>query len=357
MALDCRNCPPAIREHCIQQASTSPSVKMMMRGAFAAGTDTQQMWGLLQMNCLLVPKKGESGVARHDALMHRLKPKEEPPMAKAGGDMGTMEGIRETLLPPVPTRSVVAPEPLREPAPAIRPAKAKEKPEQAPPLRYCLASRRSRYRIALPVHGELVLGRFDPEADVTPDIDLTFEDGGNYLISRRHAHIVGRDGQHEIKDLGSTNGTMVNWRMLRAGQSTPLQPGDLVTLGNCEFVYNPIPEILARGKPPATYLMSTFTGHRFLLPPTGEVVVGRRDPAMSQRPDIDLDAEGDAARVVARRHIKIVGHNGRHYIVDLGSASGTKLNGVRLRSGELGLLNLGDHIWLGGYVLAYDVER
>lgn len=356
MASDCRNCPPAIRERCIQQASTSPSVKMMMRGAFAAGTDTQQMWGLLQMNCLLVPKGRAAGEGRSGALMHRLGLKEEPVVAEAEVAAETVEAGASSP-PSVPARPMAAPEPLKKPASALRPTHSAEKRERPSPLRYCLSSRCSRHRIALPARGELVLGRFDPETGVTPDVDLTFEDRGDYLISRRHARIVGRDGRYEIEDLGSTNGTAVNGRMLRAGQSVLLQPGDLVTLGNCEFVYNPISEISAGDQPLTPYLLSTFTGRRFLLPLTGEVVVGRGDPTISRPPDIDLGTEGDAAGVVACRHVKIVGHNGRHYVEDLGSAGGTKLNGVRLRFGELSLLNPGDHIWLGGCVLAYDVER
>ena len=46
-----------------------------------------------------------------------------------------------------------------------------------------------------------------------------------------------------------------------------------------------------------------------------------------------------------------------YVIQDLGSANGLKLNGVRIRIGEVGLLEPGDHLWLGGCVLAYDIER
>ena len=69
-----------------------------------------------------------------------------------------------------------------------------------------------------------------------------------------------------------------------------------------------------------------------------------------------LKDEGDAALVVARRHVKISARSGRHYVEDMGSANGTKLNGVRLGVGERGLLEPGDHLWLGGCVLAYDIE-
>ncbi|MBE9507777.1 MAG: FHA domain-containing protein [Chloroflexi bacterium] len=74
-------------------------------------------------------------------------------------------------------------------------------------------------------------------------------------------------------------------------------------------------------------------------------------------PDIDLSQEGVVAQVVARRHAKITARGGRHYVEDLGSANGLKLNGARIRIGEVGLLEPGDHLWLGGCVLAYDIER
>jgi pSer/pThr/pTyr-binding forkhead associated (FHA) protein len=352
---DCRDCSKAMREYCIQQSNTSPSVKMMMRSAFAAGTDTQQMWGLLQMNCLLV-RKEEPIASRSGSLMRRLHTEPGPLVAEAEV-AEEVAGETEIVPPLAPTRPAPVPEPRTRPAPpAAQPAKVEEKRGRLLPLRYCLASRSSRHRIALPVDGKLVLGRFDPETDVTPDVDLSLEDR-DYYISRRHARIVGGGGQHEIEDLGSTNGTTVNERRLGIGQRMPLQPGDLIALGHCEFLYNPIPEVSARGMPPAAYLMGTFTGHRFPLPSDGEVVVGRSDPLVGLPLDVDLGGEGEVAVVVARRHVKIIGQRGRHYVEDLGSAAGTKLNGVRLLIGEQSLLSPGDHLWLGGCVLAYDVEQ
>jgi pSer/pThr/pTyr-binding forkhead associated (FHA) protein len=104
------------------------------------------------------------------------------------------------------------------------------------------------------------------------------------------------------------------------------------------------------------YLWVTFTGHRFSLPLWGEVVVGRYDPVVGFIPEIDLGEEEEAAQVVARRHVKIIARQGRHYVEDMGSANGTRLNGSPLGIGARGLLDLGDHLWLGGCVLAYDVE-
>lgn len=53
-------------------------------------------------------------------------------------------------------------------------------------------------------------------------------------ISGLHCRLT-RDGDvYRIKDMGSTNGTRVNGR---APLDAPLKPGDLVQLGNLEFLY------------------------------------------------------------------------------------------------------------------------
>jgi len=322
----------------------------MMQRAFEAGTDTQQTWGLLQMHCLLIPREEqEAKVPRQTSLMRRLKGEPEPAQAT--------EEIEEVAPSPPPLIPVPVRKPAKGPAPVWM-EEVKGKREETTPFRYCLALQTGQHRIALPTRGEIVLGRFDPTTDVIPDVDLSYDDRKNLVISRRHARIVGHNSQHRIEDLGSTNGTRVNGRRLRIGQKVQLQPGDRVALGYCEFVYTPIPEMqtLPHAAPPQVYLWVTFTGHRFLLPSWGEVIVGRSDRMVGFTPDIDLSNEGDAAQVIARRHVKIITRSSRHYMEDLGSADGTKLNGVPIGIGKLALLNLGDHLWLGGCVLAYDVE-
>ena len=54
------------------------------------------------------------------------------------------------------------------------------------------------------------------------------------LISRRHACFVVDDREITLKDLGSTNGVLVNGR--RVGRHI-LQDGDMVTVGKTEFRY------------------------------------------------------------------------------------------------------------------------
>jgi pSer/pThr/pTyr-binding forkhead associated (FHA) protein len=360
---DCRDCP--IRERCIQESNTSPSVKLMMRRAFEAGRDTHDMWGLLQNDCLLVAREQEAGASRPTLLRRRLKAEAEP--------VESTEEIEQVAPPPPPppppppspatiSRGMPQPSPgaFREPAREsvlARLGEVEGEKERIVPLRYCLNLQGGQHRIALPRDGEVVLGRFDPVTDVVPDVDLSYDDREN-VTSRRHARIVGSKGRHEIEDLGSTNGTSVNGRKLGIGQRVQLRLGDQVTLGRCSFTYVPIPEMpaLPRAALPQAYLWVAFTGHRFPLPSRGEAVVGRSDRTVGFTPDIDLGKEGDVAQVIARRHVKIIMSDGRHYVEDLGSANGVKLNGVRMRISELRLLSPGDHLWLGGCVLAYDIQ-
>jgi pSer/pThr/pTyr-binding forkhead associated (FHA) protein len=71
---------------------------------------------------------------------------------------------------------------------------------------------------------ELTIGR--PGGD--PDIDVSgFPDAT--VVSRRHARIALRAGQHTIADVGAANGTYVN--NVRVGAPTPLGDGDHLALG------------------------------------------------------------------------------------------------------------------------------
>lgn len=319
-----------------------------MRRAFDAGTDTEDLWGLLQEDCLIERLERKSRMPRPSALRRRLQG--EPSSAEAGGEV---TGI--TPLPPSPTAPVATRKPTSRPL-ARKPQREKEEKKAPTTERYCLALKGNQHRIALPEQGELVLGRFDPAITASPDVDLSHDDRKTQVISRRHARITGRNGWHEIEDLGSTNGTQVNGKRLGIGQKVRLKLGDQVTLGYCEFTYTSLPAMEPRAVPPKAYFRIMFTGHRFFLPAWGKGIIGRSDNTVGFVPDIDLREEKEAAQVVARRHVRIIIRRGRHYVEDLGSTSGTKLNGVELRLGELGLLNPGDHLWLGGCVLAYDIE-
>jgi pSer/pThr/pTyr-binding forkhead associated (FHA) protein len=349
MKYNCRECPEAVRARCIEESHSSPSVKAMLSRAFAARTDTQQTWELLQINCLLRREEEASRAPRESLLRRRLRAAAE----------------REQVEAPAPRPSVIGAELTTEQiAPEVIPAPpteeiARVRPEAPGALHYAFTVEATNHRIALPEEGEMVLGRFDPITGIAPDIDLSFDDREAMMISRRHARVSARNGRHFLEDLGSTNGTKVNGKMLRIGERVLLVSGDRIWLGNCLFAYDLLPDWISEPPEesrPAFYFLSTFTGHRFSLPASGEVIIGRGDEAIGFVPDVDLASEGHAATVISRRHAKITAWKGRHYLEDLGSANGTRLNGTQVRLGESLLLHPGDHLWLGGCVLAYDVE-
>ncbi|MEJ7712752.1 MAG: FHA domain-containing protein [Pyrinomonadaceae bacterium] len=80
-------------------------------------------------------------------------------------------------------------------------------------------------------HDEIYIGRWDADGGIFPDIDLDADDP-EAKVSRRHARITRREGQHYIEDLGSTNGTFVNrGRRLIPGDRQQIHDGDEIIIG------------------------------------------------------------------------------------------------------------------------------
>ncbi len=78
---------------------------------------------------------------------------------------------------------------------------------------------------------ESVIGRWDADNGIFPDIDLDAYDQ-EAKVSRRHARILYRDGKYLVEDLGSTNGTYVNrGRRLLPGNAHLLADGDEIIVG------------------------------------------------------------------------------------------------------------------------------
>jgi CheY-like chemotaxis protein/pSer/pThr/pTyr-binding forkhead associated (FHA) protein len=363
----CRQCPEATRGRCIAQSHTSPSSREMIRRAFEARTDTEEMWRILQVSCLRLQEEQEAKTYRESALARRLR------LARSDEEAEQLELEEATTTDPRPVLVSATIEPVKTirsetqeldrvdvklpPQPVAE--KVPERRKEPERELYSLVFEPTKRRIALPTDGEIVLGRPNPQTDFSPDIDLTQEDQGQLSISRRHAKIYGDGNVHYIEDIGSTNGTRVNAQMLQLGQKHRLRQGDRILLGHCLFVYSPTPRWLIHPPPHIKaqfYLLVTPSGQRIDLPDRGELVVGRSDPTLGFVPDIDLRDEGKVSERVARRHVKILCRGRTHSLEDLGSPRGTKINGVPVLLGQLVQLTPGDHIWLGGCVLAYEVE-
>ncbi len=62
-----------------------------------------------------------------------------------------------------------------------------------------------------------------------PNVDLAFDDSS---MSRQHAALEFVDEQFRVRDLGSTNGTLLNGKPVQVGE---LQHGDRLGIGSQEF--------------------------------------------------------------------------------------------------------------------------
>jgi serine/threonine-protein kinase len=76
----------------------------------------------------------------------------------------------------------------------------------------------------------MLFGRARPEEGYRPDFDMSFYDPEGY-ISRRHGQIVKARNGYFIADLGSSNGTYVNDRLLPPNKPRLLRNGDEIMIG------------------------------------------------------------------------------------------------------------------------------
>jgi pSer/pThr/pTyr-binding forkhead associated (FHA) protein len=103
------------------------------------------------------------------------------------------------------------------------------------------------------------------------------------------------------------------------------------------------------------FVYLTFTGHYFPLPPQDTILIGRSDPALNYKPDIDLGREGNVASVVSRRHATLIRDGDQFLVEDLGSANKTWVDGRPVHVGMQMPIKPGQHLSLGGCILALDI--
>jgi pSer/pThr/pTyr-binding forkhead associated (FHA) protein len=397
----CRGCP--VQEQCIEQSDLASGAKEMIRNAFAARTDTLSTWGVLQKTCLLVkedeemerraregsllgrrvrearaaldeesaqatdaPPEGESPADDQAQVSIVIGASSAEPAGKVTSDLHNRTSISPTSPPevdssPPVTRSF---EPSDDPSLGTRALEPAQVDQPSIPKHFVpcwLMITLSRRRISLPVNGELILGRFDPNLNDPLDVDLTLEDQRTMSVSRRHARIVAVNGRHMIKDLGSSNGLFINGSRLMPNHAQPLQLGDSVSFGSLEVQYEAVPAeflglLAVKGAHARHFLSVTHTGRKVTLTAPDNITLGRPDPEANFVPAVDLSQDGDVSTYVSRRHALITWIDQTPYVRDLGSTFGTRLNGEVLPPQQPVALKPGDHISLGGCVLAYDVH-
>lgn len=96
----------------------------------------------------------------------------------------------------------------------------------------------NRHPLYVPMQIELIIGRSDRETGWAPDVDLTPHGGSSTTgISRRHVRLIW-NGEWQIEDLGSMNGTYLNHRKLKPGELLSLMPGSIIQMGKLYVVYH-----------------------------------------------------------------------------------------------------------------------
>lgn len=103
-----------------------------------------------------------------------------------------------------------------------------------PPIResHALSARLPHHNAELTFRGDLIqVGRADPDAGFTPELDLTSYGGQERGVSRRHATIQWVEGGYVIIDQHSSNGTWLDGVRLVAGYAYQIPPGAHVRFG------------------------------------------------------------------------------------------------------------------------------
>jgi ABC-type multidrug transport system ATPase subunit/pSer/pThr/pTyr-binding forkhead associated (FHA) protein/ABC-type multidrug transport system permease subunit len=192
----------------------------------------------------------------------------------------------------------------------------------------------------LSVSGRLVLGR-----DAGPG-----RLAGDSGISRRHAEVTAENGRLMIADLGSANGTRVNGTRLTGPRT--LHNGDTIRVGATELsvslteVVEIEPDLTLLDQPrlrlgAAGAAILLHRGRRIALPVDGATIGSAKDSTVQIN-----------TALAAPQHARIDAVNDGYSLTDLGSESGTYVNGARIGGGSQPL-STGDTIMVGGETIRF----
>lgn len=160
-------------------------------------------------------------------------------------------------------------------------------------------------------------------------------------VSRRHFRVTREKGTFFIEDLGSSNGTRVNDRLVSRAE---LRDGDIITVGKLRLRFAaagdgpaPVPgpelEISLEEEADLLAVAGPRSGERLPVG-SGRLTFGRNE---TNAVALDDDA-------VSSVHAEITTENGRHVLRDLGSTNGTWVGTERV---EEHVLEAGDRIRIG----------
>jgi len=90
------------------------------------------------------------------------------------------------------------------------------------------------------------------------------------------------------------------------------------------------------------------TGEKFRVTTQGHISLGRADSDSSWQPTVDLTPYGAVEKGVSRMHADLFFENDQVFVLELGSANGTRVNGNKVQIGQAQQLCNGDVLELGG---------
>lgn len=159
-------------------------------------------------------------------------------------------------------------------------------------------------------------------------------------VSRNHARLLRRNGKYVVEDLGSYNGVTVNGE--RIDTKAELSAGDQLGIGDYDLAFQADlrettyarPSQPASRPPPRLVLLGDpAPGAEFTLTKPA-VRIGR-----DERLDVWINHKS-----ISHEHAEIQVRDGKTTIFDLGSANGTRINGIQA---SRAVLESGDIIQLG----------
>lgn len=157
-------------------------------------------------------------------------------------------------------------------------------------------------------------------------------------ISRNHACIItGKSGVY-VRDLASRNGVIVNGRKVRESE---LHDGDLMQVGSFKFRFQEPPGPVRLATTPRPPLAMVEMDGRALTP------MDERTILIGRRPGCDITLDSPA---VSNTHAVIFESDGKRYVRDLGSRTGTQVNGKTVHQQAI---EIGDQIKIGSTTLRY----
>jgi pSer/pThr/pTyr-binding forkhead associated (FHA) protein len=90
------------------------------------------------------------------------------------------------------------------------------------------------------------------------------------------------------------------------------------------------------------------SGEKFRVRTQGHISLGRGDKDSDWQPTVDLTPYGAVEKGVSRMHADLFFENDQVFVLELGSANGTRVNGGKVNIGQAQQLLNGDELELGG---------